>query len=459
MKANVTLDHEPVADGGWLLRALLHVVGEARPEEHRTPLNLSLVLDRSGSMSGEKLEAAKKAAALLVQRLAPNDILSLVSYDDQVATVASPASGEKQVHLARQIEAIRAGGTTNLSGGWLQGRRLVAERARKGAVNRILLLTDGLANRGITEPEKLVGLCRNAAAEGITTTTIGFGADYDDELLSAMADGGGGGAYYIEEPDQAPAVFAEEVAGLVSIAAQNVRVMVTTSKAVESCRVLHTYPACDDGPTLTLELGDLYTRAPRPVLAEFLLRPDDRDESELTDADVSGETSAVDDAGLTTGGVSAEASRVTRGEIPVGTFVIMGDVLTAEGGVEECTITVPVRLSPVEGGIAVPEVRRELVLLEAARVRARVLEARTPEGYGEARIGLRAVSDALSDFDSDDAILREEAADLRRMSASMENDTLAAADRKYLKYRSRHTGRGRKEASEILSRQRREETT
>lgn len=105
-----------------------------------------------------------------------------------------------------------------------------------------------------------------------------------------------------------------------------------------------------------------------------------------------------------------------------------------------------------------PEVRRELVLLEAARVREKALEARTAEGFSEARASLRAVSDELRDLDPDDAYFGEEVADLRRMDQAMERGTLADADRKYLKYRSRYTGRGRKEAAESISRQRREET-
>jgi len=458
MRTNALVDHEPVADGGWLVRVLLNIVGDERPDDERTPLNLALVLDRSGSMSGAKLAAAKEAAALLVQRLAPTDTLSVVAYDSSVTIVAPPATGDEQVHLVRQIETIQVGGTTNLSGGWLQGRRFVAENARTGTVNRILLLTDGLANQGITDPEKLIGLCRQAAADGITTTTIGFGADYDEDLLSAMADAGGGGAYYIEEPDQAPAVFAEELAGLMSIAAQNVRVLVTASASVESCRVLHTYPSSTENGVLTLDVGDLYARAPRPVLAEFLVKPaDGNDESALTNGGVSPETSEGDDVAMTNGGVSPETSRVSHGEIPVGTLVVLGDVLTPDGGIEERTITVPIRLSPVEGGIAVPEVRREMVLLDAARARQRALEARTAEEYREARMVMRAASSGLRGLDLDDAVLAEEAQDLDRMCASIADDTITASDRKYLKYRERYAHRGRKEAAESLSRQRRDE--
>jgi Ca-activated chloride channel homolog len=122
MKTGILIDHGPV-DGGRVVRVLLKVEAEAPAHADRLPLNLSLVLDRSGSMHGEKLEAARAAAALLVRRLAPEDLVSVVAYDDAVHTVAEPAKGAAQATLPRQIEQIETGGSTNLSGGWLRGRR------------------------------------------------------------------------------------------------------------------------------------------------------------------------------------------------------------------------------------------------------------------------------------------------------------------------------------------------
>ena len=433
MKANIKLDHEPIADGGWLLRALLKIEGEAREETDRAPLNLSLVLDRSGSMGGAKIQAVKEAASLLVQRLAPADTLSVVAYDHSITVIAPPAAGSEQPHLVQQIDSIYAGGSTNLSGGWLQGRKFVAEHVRAGSVNRVLLLTDGLANVGITDPRQLTGLCREAASNGVTTTTIGFGADYDEELLAAMADAGGGGAYYIEEPDQAPGVFDEELQGLLSIAAQNVSVQISTTDAVESCRVLHSYPASQHGGVLTLNVGDLYAREPRPVLAEFLMKP----------AEQSGEMMSASGRG--------------PDEIPVGTIVVMADVLTEDGGVQEREVALPIRLSPAEGGLVEEEVRRELTLLEAAKAREAALEARTAEEFQAARASLRAMSSRVRGFDPDDDYLAEEADDLDEMAIGLESNELRAVDRKYMAYRSRHAHRGRKSAMDSLSRKKRAE--
>ena len=204
------------------MRALLKLEGKAPTSDNRIPLNLSVVLDRSGSMAGEKLAAARDAAAMLIQRLHPDDVVSVVAYDDDVTTIAEPATGKTQASLPKLVKNIEPGGSTNLSGGWLRARELVARGKRDGGVNRIMLLTDGLANCGITDSAQLLGLCRTACGAGITTTTIGFGADYDEKLLRGMADAGGASTWYIERPDQAPDVFAEELEGLLTLCAQSV---------------------------------------------------------------------------------------------------------------------------------------------------------------------------------------------------------------------------------------------
>ena len=425
MKTEILLDHEPVADGGWLLRALLKIEGTPRPPEGRVPLNLSIVLDRSGSMMGEKLEAAKEAARSLVQRLWPEDVVSVVTYDDEVQVVAIPETGEHQADLPARIAGIECGGTTNLSGGWLKGREFVAAGQRAGEVNRVLILTDGLANVGITDPDKLAGLCRSAAASGITTTTIGFGAGYDEQLLTAMARAGGGNDHYIEHADQAPGVFEEELEGLLSISAQNLTVRIDPTAGNECAQVWHQYPSHAEGEALVLTVGDLYAREPRHVLAEFLLKPAAEGEEEA--------------------------------EIDVATFTVTAQVLTAEGNLEAHTVTLPVRLSPVEGGHVEPTVRKEMLHLEVARTREKALEDWKEGEYGVAQARLNKLGASILAAPWVDDELREEAADLHLMADRSVPYGVGVEDRKYMHHRAQFATHSRRKAAERVSRVKREE--
>lgn len=415
MKTSILLDHEPVA-AGRVVRLLLRLETEAPASTDRLPLNLSLVLDRSGSMYGGKLEAARAAAAQLVRRLSPDDVVSVVAYDDQVQTVAEPAKGAAQAGLPAEIEAIEPGGSTNLSGGWLRGRELVARNRLERGVNRVILLTDGLANVGITEPLRLTGLTSQAKKDGVTTTTIGFGADYSEHLLRAMADGGGGNMYYIEEEDQAAAIFADELQGLLDLGAQNVSIEIRPADATQLVAVHHDYPSQKSARAIRVELGDLYAREPKPLLAEFLITTD------------TGETIAV-----------AE-------------LVIAGDVLTADGGVERQVITLPVTLSAEEGARVEPEVRREMLLLEVARARREALDRRDRGDIDGAAGSLHAMTMRIHAAAPHDAELRQEAHELDALAADFAADTVSEADRKYMYHRAYNTMSGRRMKDELIRR-------
>lgn len=399
METRILLDHEPVADGGYLVRALLRLTGAAPPAARRRALNLGVVLDRSGSMHGGKLERAREAANLLVRRLGDDDVVSIVAYDDGVDTVADRVAGARREELIGRVAGIRTGGSTNLSGGWLRGRELVAAEPVDGGVNRVLLLTDGLANVGITDPDQLRDLVATAAAAGVSTTTIGFGQDYDEALLQALAEAGGGSTYYIEEPDQAPAVFETEIEGLMALAAQNVAVTVAPSAAVGHTNVLHQYPG---GPgaegTIRLELGDLYALEPRSLLVEFLTDPEGP-------------------------------------EVDVATLTVDAHVLLADGGVEKRTATLPIRVTPSDVAVVEPEVRREALLLEAARARKEALEDRTSGRFDDAARKLRGVAEALAPHAGADPALQDEIDDLQDMARRFDEQRISAADAKYMHHR------------------------
>jgi Ca-activated chloride channel family protein len=415
MKTTVLLDHEPV-DGGRVVRMLLRIEAEAPPRTDRLPLNLSIVLDRSGSMHGGKLHAARAAAALLVRRLSPEDVVSVVAYDDVVHTIAEPAKGAEQAGLPRAIESIETGGSTNLSGGWLRGRELVARNIVQRGVNRVILLTDGQANVGILDPQQLTGLSAQGRINGVSTTTIGFGADYDEGLLRAMADAGGGNMYYIERPDQAPSIFADELQGLLDLGAQNVSVSVVPAPAAQLAAIHHDYPSTATTGGLRIDLGDLYAREPRPLLAEFLV---------------------TDDA---------------PGVIAVAELVITADVLTANGGVEHQTLRLPVTISADEGARVEPELRRELLLLEVARARRGALECRERGDYSGAAEKLREAGARMNAAGIDDGELREEASDLAVMQESMASGSFAVADEKYMYQRAYNTSMGRRRKDELIRR-------
>ncbi len=249
------------------VHAMLEVTAPDVEGSERPALHLALVIDRSGSMGGGKLEAAKQAAGFLVDHLGPDDSLALVAFDDQVSLLA-PAAAPDRERLGAVIESIHRGGTTNLSGGWLKGAEEL-RRVTSDGQRRILLLTDGQANVGVTDPGRLTGMAQGIRGERISTTTIGFGRDFDEVLLTAMADAGGGNGYFAEGPDDAPGIFTEEFEGLATVAAQNVSVEIAPISDVQFIGVLNEYPMVPLPTGVQIELGDFYGGEVRRVVFEF----------------------------------------------------------------------------------------------------------------------------------------------------------------------------------------------
>jgi Ca-activated chloride channel family protein len=182
MQATIKLEHDLIAlEGEHDVHAMLELaVPEAPGSDRGPPLAIALVIDRSGSMAGEKLANAKRSAQWLVGQLRADDRLALIDYDSEVRLLA-PIGPVDARSLAAQIASIRPGSSTNLSGGWLKA--LEQLRGESGT-RKILLLTDGLANVGITDSETLVRLTTGAREEGVGTTTIGFGEGFDEDLLT-----------------------------------------------------------------------------------------------------------------------------------------------------------------------------------------------------------------------------------------------------------------------------------
>ncbi|MEH1912557.1 MAG: VWA domain-containing protein [Nostoc sp.] len=228
-------------------------------ESPRRNLNLSLVIDRSGSMAGAPLHHALKAAESVVDQLEPDDILSVVVYDDEVDSVVPPQAVTNKAALKNSIRKVRAGGITNLSGGWIKGCEHVKTRLDPQKINRVLLLTDGHANMGIQDPKILTATSAQKAEEGIITTTLGFAQGFNEDLLIGMARAATGNFYFIQSIDEATEVFSIELDSLRAVVGQNLKVTLELADGVSLVDTLSLAQVSQNKasqPVLTL--GELY---------------------------------------------------------------------------------------------------------------------------------------------------------------------------------------------------------
>ena len=224
---------------------------------NRPSVNLAIVLDRSGSMSGDKIVKAREAACEAIRRLDAKDIVSVVAYDNS-SEVIVPAQyvAEKEALIAR-INAIEPRGCTALFDGVSAGATEIRKFKGKCEISRILLLSDGQANVGPSSAEELGRYGALLMKEGIAVSTIGLGVDYNEDLMTRLSQKSDGNSYFVEKSDDLPRVFASELGDVLSVAATKVALKVSFGVGFTPVELIGRDGRILDG-TVSIDLNQLY---------------------------------------------------------------------------------------------------------------------------------------------------------------------------------------------------------
>lgn len=240
----------------------------------RTPLNVSVVIDKSGSMAEKnKLDFVKKAVEHIIDELENDDYVSIVTYDDNVSVVLESGRIEDKSSIKRIVSNIQSGGFTNLSGGMLKGFSQVESTYRRGYVNRVLLLSDGIANRGVSDRSAIGDLVREQSRKyGITISTFGVGNDFNENLMADIADYGKGNYYYIKESEEIPRIFASELKGVRYLTGQDSKIRVKFPSDYLTVSKVYGYPYEIFGDEIVIDLKDVFAGQNKTVLIKFDIR-------------------------------------------------------------------------------------------------------------------------------------------------------------------------------------------
>ncbi len=235
--------------------------------EERQPVNIAIVIDKSGSMQGDKIAQAKRAAENAVDRLRDSDIISIITYDSTVEVVVPATKASDRDRIKERIRAITAGGNTALFAGVSKGAHEVRKFLEDKRVNRVILLSDGLANVGPSTPSELAQLGESLIKEGISVSTLGLGLGFNEDLMTQLALASGGNHVFIEDAENLAHVFQAEFDDVMSVVAQKIRIRATLAEGLRPVKVLNSN-ADITGQTVSIDLGQLYSQQERYFVIE-----------------------------------------------------------------------------------------------------------------------------------------------------------------------------------------------
>ena len=241
----------------------------------RPAVNLAIVLDRSGSMSGDKIVRAREAAIAAVSRLDERDQVSVVVFDESIDTIVPAQSAGNRESIVRRIQAIEARGSTAIFGGVSQAASEIRKNLGRGMVNRIILLSDGQANVGPASPHELGRLGAALVKEGVSVSTVGVGLDYNEDLMTSLSRQSDGNSYFVENSDDLPRIFSKELGDVLSVAAKDVRLKIHFKRGAVPVELIGRDGRISDG-VVTVDFNQIYSGQEKYVLvkAEFAVGED-----------------------------------------------------------------------------------------------------------------------------------------------------------------------------------------
>lgn len=392
-------------------RSLIRAAGESRRyllltfeapaggiTTHRPPVNIALVLDRSGSMSGAKIELVRVAANRALQMLNPEDRFSLVVFDDQIDVLVEscPASVESIRRADALLRGTDARNMTDLFTGWMKGCEQIAATATHSAMAKCLLLTDGLANQGVTDASEIARHADRLRELGVRTSTFGVGEDFDEVLLDRMAKSGGGQFYFIEKPQDIPDFMASELGETLEVVASDVRLELDLPAGARAEMLSDLAPVARTRNAW--RVGDLVASQQVSILVAVTFGRGDEGEEETITARVAGADAAEFNAQreITWKFASHRENDRQRRDV---------------------------------------EVDRVVAAAYAARARHEALDANRKGDYQKARSVFRATAARIRSYANSDRILLETAASLENDQPMYEVE-MASVDRKRRHYAS-----------------------
>jgi len=246
-------------------------------DSSRTPLNLALVLDMSGSMQGMKFQNVLQAAEQLINKLGPQDILSIIAYSSEVEVLFESQPVENKEVLIQMLRELNADGLTNLSGGLRAGFDQVFTQAGSEYLNRVLLFSDGLANRGVIDPQEILQLASESYEKtGVGLSTFGVGLDYNEDLMQSLSENGGN-YYFIEKSGDIKGILVKELNGLLEVGAKDLQLSITYPSVLKLDRVYgYEYKAIGKNK-IRVDLGHGYSEEKKSLVFRFILPKGVRD--------------------------------------------------------------------------------------------------------------------------------------------------------------------------------------